>query len=640
MSVKIDQLKRELDDAIGTLVTVAGAGSMESVAAALTAARENLRRDDYTVVVCGEVKQGKTSFINALLGQNLLPVAVKIATSQVFRISYAEKESFFLVFDNGEREEITRDEMVRYGTETGEDLENDPCMRGRSIRWIEVNVHATFLPPNVHLLDTPGLGALYRQHALITHKYVASADGVIFVKEAKDPIVDQERSFLKKVFEVTKNVLFVQSKCDLYNEDERDKLAKRSEEILNKEFGSLVGRQFRFWPVSSQNLFDAAQEQDSEARAFLKEVSGFDSMLQELGKLLFRAAGYVTASAAYVAAFKGYQAIAASLQEQRKVLGTTDVSEKQRIQKEKIAKQQEFVQKWGPAGTELKALNDRVRLIISAGQTRLQGVFAPGGDVRQRFVNEINGLPDSPKEIEEYAKTMSDELLDAVSMKWREIQNDTQRRLDEEMEKYGVEMSMVDADDNMRLENQREIVSLNRATTFDLAKNTMMGGGIGYGLAALGAQYLLPATLFAGPIGPVVAVALLGGGAIAGFLGMKNKEDKAISRSNKGILINSMTNQIAKIQMQLCGEPQESGLTRLQEFCEKQRVAVQDACKLLAEREKGRLDQELKLIVDAAAANAEKARLAMSDISDRLAMLPPVKEKLTHAYSVLAQFEK
>lgn len=638
MSVKIDQLKRELDDAIGTLVTVAGAGSMGSVAAALTAARENLRRDDYTVVVCGEVKQGKTSFINALLGQNLLPVAVKIATSQVFRISYAEKESFFLVFDNGEREEITRDEMVRYGTETGEDLENDPCMRGRSIRWIEVNVHATFLPPNVHLLDTPGLGALYRQHALITHKYVASADGVIFVKEAKDPIVDQERSFLKKVFEVTKNVLFVQSKCDLYNEDERKALAKRSEEILNKEFGSLVGRQFRFWPVSSQNLFDAAQEQDSEARAFLKEVSGFDTMLQALEELLFRAAGYVTASAAYVAAFKGYQAIAATLQEQRKVLGTTDVSEKQRIQKEKIAKQQEFVQKWGPAGTELKALNDRVRLIISAGQTRLQGVFAPGGDVRQRFVSEINGLPDSPKEIERYASTMPDELLNAVCVKWREIVDDTQRRLSDEMKKHCIEVPLEEGD--IQLVGEREIVNLSHGGLFDLAKNTTMGGGIGLTLAGLGAEVLLPASLIAGPFGPAVALGVLGLGAIAGIAGAKKSSDQAFSRQNKAALLNCVTNQIAKIQMQLCGEPQESGLTRLQEFCEKQRVAVQDACKLLAEREKGRLDQELKLIVDAAAANAEKARLAMSDISDRLAMLPPVKEKLTHAYSVLAQFEK
>ena len=638
MEAEIDQLKCELDGVIGSLAEIASAGNMESVAGALASARENLKRDDYTVVVCGEVKQGKTSFINALLGQNLLPVAVKIATSQVFRISHSENESFYLVFDNGEREEISRDEMVRYGTETGERLNDDARVRGRSLRWIEVNVPAAFLPPNVHLLDTPGLGALYSQHALITHKYVAAADGVIFVKEAKDPIVDQERNFLKKVFEITKNVLFVQSKCDLYNEDEREKLAKRNEEILNKEFGSIVGRQFRFWPVSSQNLFDAAQEKDPEARAFLKEVSGFDSMLRALEDLLFRAAGYVSASAAYIAAFKGYQSIAASLQEQNKVLRTADVSEKQRIQKEKIAKQQEFVQKWGPSGTELKALNDRVRLIISAGQARLNGVFAAGGEVRQRFVNEINNLSDSPKEIECYAKTMPDELLNSVCVKWHEIVDDTQRRLYDEMKNHCVEVSLAESD--IQLVGEREIVNLSRSTLFDFARNTSIGGGIGFTLANLGASILIPTSLIAGPLGPVVVLGALGLGTIAGIAGAKKSSDQALARQNKTVLLNCIANQLAKIQMQLCGEPQESGLTRLQEFCEAQRVAVQNACKVLAEREKERLDQELKLIVDAASADAEKARMAIADISQRMTLLPPIKEKLTHVYSVLAQFEK
>ncbi len=458
MTETVDQLKCELSDALDSLVEVAGSGKMESVASALTTARENLNRDDYTVVVCGEVKQGKTSFINALLGQNLLPVAVKIATSQVFRISHAEKESFFLVFDNGEREAISREEMVRYGTETGENLTNDPHVRGRSLRWIEVNVPAAFLPPNVHLLDTPGLGALYSQHALVTHKYVADADGVIFVKEAKDPIVDQERAFLKKVFGITKNVLFVQSKCDQYNEDERQVLASRSEEILNREFSSLVGRKFRFWPVSSHNLFDAATETDPEARAFLKEVSGFDPMLHALDDLLFRAAGYFIASEAYVAAFKGYQAVVASLQEQKKVLGMTDVREKQRIQREKIEKQQEFVRKWGPSGTELKSVNDAVRLIISSGQTKFQGIFAAGGEVRQRFVDEITRLEDSPKTIDDYADALPNNLLDAVCAKWHEIENYMQRRLGQEMERYSVEMQPVEG--GMQLESQSGAISL------------------------------------------------------------------------------------------------------------------------------------------------------------------------------------
>ena len=61
-------------------------------------AKEILKDKEYNVVVCGEVKKGKSSLINAIIGQNLLPVDSDIATSQVFRISNSQTESYKLVF--------------------------------------------------------------------------------------------------------------------------------------------------------------------------------------------------------------------------------------------------------------------------------------------------------------------------------------------------------------------------------------------------------------------------------------------------------------------------------------------------------------------------------------------------------------
>ena len=40
----------------------------------------NLRNDIFDVVVCGEVKKGKSSFINAIIGERILPVDTKVAT--------------------------------------------------------------------------------------------------------------------------------------------------------------------------------------------------------------------------------------------------------------------------------------------------------------------------------------------------------------------------------------------------------------------------------------------------------------------------------------------------------------------------------------------------------------------------------
>ena len=54
-----------------------------------------IQQEQYDVVVCGEVKKGKSSFINALMGDEVLPTNTQVATSQVFRIINSDIEYFF-----------------------------------------------------------------------------------------------------------------------------------------------------------------------------------------------------------------------------------------------------------------------------------------------------------------------------------------------------------------------------------------------------------------------------------------------------------------------------------------------------------------------------------------------------------------
>ena len=59
---------------------------LPSPAPALAEYRQRLTGDGYTVLVVGEAKRGKSTFVNALIGQTILPTDVEIATSQVFQI--------------------------------------------------------------------------------------------------------------------------------------------------------------------------------------------------------------------------------------------------------------------------------------------------------------------------------------------------------------------------------------------------------------------------------------------------------------------------------------------------------------------------------------------------------------------------
>ena len=57
--------------------------------------RRKLEDNTYQVLVVGEAKRGKSTFVNALIGRDILPTDVDIATSQVFRICPTDKPGLF-----------------------------------------------------------------------------------------------------------------------------------------------------------------------------------------------------------------------------------------------------------------------------------------------------------------------------------------------------------------------------------------------------------------------------------------------------------------------------------------------------------------------------------------------------------------
>jgi ribosome biogenesis GTPase A len=149
--------------------------------------RQKLQESTYKVLVVGEAKRGKSTFINALIGRAILPTDVDIATSQVFLVGKAAQEAYRIRFEDGSTREITAAELSKYGSQVLADVEGTPRL-DQIIRWIEVDVPVRFLPDGVSILDTPGLGSLYAAHSQITQRFIPHADAVIYVLDSSQPI--------------------------------------------------------------------------------------------------------------------------------------------------------------------------------------------------------------------------------------------------------------------------------------------------------------------------------------------------------------------------------------------------------------------------------------------------------------------
>lgn len=231
----------------------------------------NKRYADQNLTACivGEVKTGKSSFIDSLLGTDILAVAPEVCTNVPTKIVYGKEEKIIVYFMGDESgkapapKEITRQEITAYSTEKG-NREN----RER-VDFIEVHLNSPLLAEGLAFIDTPGLGAIDPLHALATFRIAAQADIIFFLGACTKPLTQSEVESLKNILIVSKpkEVYHLLTQCDLKQSNE---VLDSNRKILEKD-EDLKEYNIQIIEVSS-NLHDQYQK---DGRVSKLEDSGF-----------------------------------------------------------------------------------------------------------------------------------------------------------------------------------------------------------------------------------------------------------------------------------------------------------------------------------------------------------------------------
>src|SRR5215210_3482153 len=232
---QVEGIRQQTVAVLDELISRAGEFELADPPPVLDLCRRKLRENAYKVLVVGEAKRGKSTFVNALIGRDILPTDVQVATNQVFSIRPAKQEAYRVRYEDGSAREISAGDLPRYGSQVMADAGIIPTP-DKIIRWIEVDMPVKFLPPGISVLDTPGLGALYAGHARITQRFVPEADAVIFVLESGQPVVDEDLKFIEQILTVTRKIFFVQTKIDRYSKEDWQAIQRRNMQILAAKF--------------------------------------------------------------------------------------------------------------------------------------------------------------------------------------------------------------------------------------------------------------------------------------------------------------------------------------------------------------------------------------------------------------------
>lgn len=212
----------------------------------------DVENDFFMVVVLGEFKRGKSTFINSLLGANLLPTDVLPETAVISAIAYNDTPGVEAVYQDGTTEKNTLDAayLNRFSA-------NGPSNEYQNIKYLKINYPADILKNHLILVDTPGVDDLNEQRCDVTYNFIPKANVILFLLDAKSPLKETEMEFIEEHILPMglDNIIFLINKYDnVDDEEDEDYLAKvknRIQSAFSKEHSNIL-KKLRIYPISAK----------------------------------------------------------------------------------------------------------------------------------------------------------------------------------------------------------------------------------------------------------------------------------------------------------------------------------------------------------------------------------------------------
>ncbi len=183
---------------------------------------QDLRDAFFMVAIIGEFNAGKSTFVNALLGDELLPMGITPTTETL--------------------------ELIRYN----ETINRKPNLTQAGLReWSHPNTGA----PGVAIVDTPGTGSIFEKHERVAKEFLHRSDLVIFVISAKRAFAETERLYLELAKNYGKKIILVVNQIDLLQPNEQAEVRR----FIERQAEDLLDLRPLIFMVSAKQSLSAAK---------------------------------------------------------------------------------------------------------------------------------------------------------------------------------------------------------------------------------------------------------------------------------------------------------------------------------------------------------------------------------------------
>jgi len=241
-----------------------------------------LDEEQFILVAVGQFKRGKTAFINALLGKELLPSAIIPLTSIITIVEYGEELKAEVYFANGKKERINPADLSQFITE-----KYNPKNQ-KNVDYVRVFYPSAYLN-GIKLVDTPGIASVHEHNTKMTYDYLPEADAAIFLVSVDPPVTKAEFDFLNDIKQYVGKIFFVLNKIDTVGEKDKKESLEFTQKIIEEHINI---PDIQLSPLSAKIALEAKINKNDNLLAssgmpvFEKALENF--LIKEKGKILLQ----------------------------------------------------------------------------------------------------------------------------------------------------------------------------------------------------------------------------------------------------------------------------------------------------------------------------------------------------------------
>lgn len=200
IAVSLQRLSQTISQAEFVGDTSSGKLSLERDLEDISVASNNLKKGVFRLLVLGDMKRGKSTFLNALIGENLLPSDVNPCTAVLTVLRYGAEKKVTIHFNDGKSPQVLDFQSFKYkytiDPAEAKKLEQEKKQAFPDVDYAVVEYPLSLLEKGIEIVDSPGLNDTEARNEL-SLGYVNNCHAILFVMRASQPCTLGERRYLE-----------------------------------------------------------------------------------------------------------------------------------------------------------------------------------------------------------------------------------------------------------------------------------------------------------------------------------------------------------------------------------------------------------------------------------------------------------